>query len=88
MQRNQTRKSDSSSNIIQGTVYEYESQGLVRNISELGDPKLNAIETWDLKLTEAEHARAELVLKPIVPRPFLAISFETKNQANEWEEGT
>jgi ADP-heptose:LPS heptosyltransferase len=69
---------------VNGTIYESESSRLVRNISELGDAKLHAQESWDLMLTAAEHARAIDVLEPMKNRPFFAVSFGTKNQSNEW----
>jgi heptosyltransferase-3 len=71
---------------IDGTIYEPESNRLTRNISELGDANLHAPESWDLMLTPAEHARAIDVLQPMKDRPFVAVSFGTKNQANEWGE--
>jgi len=85
MQNSRTLAGPPKLNIIQGPIYEHESERLTRNIQELGDAKLDDAESWDLKLTTAEHGRAKTVLEPIGDRPFVAISFGTKNQANEWE---
>ena len=68
-----------------GRVYEHESARLVRNLAELGDARLDDPASWDLRLTPAEQARAAEVLAPLADTPFLAVSFGTKNQSNDWE---
>ncbi len=67
-------------------IYEHEASRLARNIAELGDPRLEAQESWSLELTAAEQAKAREVLAPVGGRPFFAVSFGTKNHSNEWEE--
>lgn len=63
---------------------EYECARLVRNIAELGDGRLDSRESWDLRFTAAEKARAAEALAPAGERPVLAMSLGTKLAVNHW----
>ena len=63
---------------------EYEARRLARNLAELGDARVDDPASWDLRLTDAERAKAAEVLAPAGGRPVLALSIGTKVQANEW----
>jgi ADP-heptose:LPS heptosyltransferase len=85
-------REDSSPVIYDGTSppsdevdLEFECSRLVRNLSELGDGRLDDPASWDLRLTSAEHARAAEVLEPAASRPIIAVSIGTKMQAKDWE---
>ncbi len=67
-------------------VEEYEAERLARNLAELGDARLGDAASWDLRLTEAERARADEVLRVAGGRPVMAMSLGTKAQANDWGE--
>lgn len=67
-----------------GERYEHECSRLVRNLAALGPGNLDDPQSWDLKLSEAEQARADEVLAPVKGKPLIAVSFGTKNQANDW----
>jgi ADP-heptose:LPS heptosyltransferase len=68
----------------QHNALEPECERLVRNIAELGDAGIDRREAWDLRLTDAEKARAAEVLQPAGGRPILAVSVGTKVQAKDW----
>jgi heptosyltransferase III len=63
---------------------EYEAERLARNLAKLGDARLDDPASWDLRLSEAERAKAGEALAPAAGRPLIAISIGTKLQANEW----
>src|SRR3977135_3680135 len=63
---------------------EPEGERLTRNLAELGNAHLEAPESWDLHLTQAEHARAKQVLSPTASHPILAVSVGTKVQSKDW----
>jgi ADP-heptose:LPS heptosyltransferase len=63
---------------------EPEAARLARNLAELGDAQLDAPASWDLHLTNAEHARAKEVLSPAAGHPILAVSVGTKVQSKDW----
>ena len=65
-------------------VLEPEGARLVRNIAELGDAYIDAPESWDLHLTEAEQVRADEVLRPVMGLPLVAVSVGTKVQSKDW----
>ena len=67
----------------EGTL-EPESERLVRNLAELGDAQIDTREAWELRLTEAEHARAAAALAAAGGRPVLAVSVGTKVQSKDW----
>jgi heptosyltransferase III len=73
-------------NLLQGLdgALEPESERLARNLAELGDAQVDTREAWDLRLTEAEHARAAHALAPAEGRPVLAVSVGTKVQSKDW----
>lgn len=63
---------------------EPEASRLARNIRELGEAHLEDAASWDLHLTDAEHARAAEVLSAIGGAPLIAVSVGTKVQAKDW----
>jgi heptosyltransferase-3 len=63
---------------------EPEGARLVRNLVELGGADLEAAASWDLNLTDREHARAKEVLSPTNGHPLLAVSVGTKVQSKDW----
>jgi heptosyltransferase III len=68
---------------LDGTL-EPEGARLVRNIAELGDARIDAPESWDLRLTEGEKACADEALRPVVGLPLVAVSVGTKVQSKDW----
>ena len=64
--------------------YESEASRLARCLSELGDARLNDRASWDLHLSEAEHARAAIALSPIAGTPFLTLGIASKQQVTDW----
>lgn len=66
-----------------GTL-EPEASRLARNVSELGDARIEDPANWDLRLTTAERARADEVLQLIGERRLIAVSIGTKVQSNDW----
>ena len=63
---------------------EPEARRLVRNLSELGDARVDDPASWDLRLTEAERAKADEALAPAGGRPLIALCIGTKVPANDW----
>lgn len=63
---------------------EPEANRLARNLSELGDARLDDEESWDLRLTETEIAKAKSLLEPLSDRPIIAVSLGTKAPSNDW----
>ena len=64
--------------------FEPEAARLVRNISSLGDGRLEDPASWDLRLTSEECARADHALGPVLARPLIAVSVGTKVQSKDW----
>jgi ADP-heptose:LPS heptosyltransferase len=73
-------------NLLRGTDGELEPEcaRLVRNLRELGTADLDAAESWDLRLTEAERGGARRALAAAGGRPILAVSVGTKVQSKDW----
>jgi heptosyltransferase III len=63
---------------------EPEGARLVRNLAELGDSRIDAPESWDLHLTEAECASAAEALTAVAGLPLVAVSVGTKVQSKDW----
>ncbi|HEY0264902.1 MAG TPA: glycosyltransferase family 9 protein [Granulicella sp.] len=63
---------------------EPEASRLVRNIAELGDPRLADAASWDLGLTVEEKARAAEALAGLAGGPLIAASVGTKVQSKDW----
>jgi len=63
---------------------EPEASRLARNLAALGNADLEAPASWDLHLTDAEHARATDVLSPAAGHPLIAVSVGTKVQSKDW----
>lgn len=63
---------------------EYECERLVRNLQELGSIEVFANESWDMRFTEEERARAQQVLRPAEGRTVIAVSLGTKVLQNNW----
>ena len=67
------------------TELEPEAARLARNISELGDARLDDPASWDLHLTPQEHANAVAAIGPVaLQREILAVSVGTKWQSKDW----
>ncbi|WP_348266290.1 glycosyltransferase family 9 protein [Edaphobacter paludis] len=67
-----------------GETLEAEGARLARNLSELGDARLDDPQSWDLRLTVEEQARADEVLRPAAGLPVIAVSVGTKVQSKDW----
>jgi ADP-heptose:LPS heptosyltransferase len=65
-------------------TFEPEAARLLRNISSLGDGRLEDPSSWDLRLTSQECARADDALEPIATKPIIAVSVGTKVQSKDW----
>ncbi len=63
---------------------EPEAQRLVRCIRELGELRMEDPQSWDIRLTEDEHAAAASRLMPLDGRPVIMVSIGTKVQAKDW----
>jgi heptosyltransferase III len=63
---------------------EPEAARLARMIQELGNARLDAPESWDLHLTQEEHAKAAEVLAVAGEFPLVAVSVGTKVQSKDW----
>jgi heptosyltransferase III len=63
---------------------EPEGARLARNLTELGVADLDAPASWDLLLTDKEHARAKEVLAAASGRLVIAVSVGTKVQSKDW----
>lgn len=68
-------------------MHEGEAARLLRAVRPLGTAMLDDAASWDLALTQAEHARAEAVLAPVAGLgPIVAFSIGTKSQVNDYED--
>ena len=76
MQRNRWEESEQA--------LEPEGARLARNLAELGDAQLDVPASWDLRLTDSEHARAREVLSPTAGHRVIAVSIGTKVQSKDW----
>jgi heptosyltransferase-3 len=63
---------------------EPEASRLVRNLADLGAAGLDDPANWDLRLSEAEVARAREAVGPANGMPLIAVSVGTKVQAKDW----
>jgi heptosyltransferase-3 len=63
---------------------EPEGARIARNLAEIGDAHLESPASWDLHLTDAEHARAKEVLSATAERSLIAVSVGTKVQSKDW----
>jgi len=63
---------------------EPEASRLVRNLAELGDGRLDDPANWELRMSEAEIAKAREVLGVTEGMPVIAVSVGTKVQAKDW----
>jgi heptosyltransferase-3 len=63
---------------------EPEGARLARNIAALGDAALDAPQSWDLRLTDAEQAKAAEALAGAGQQPVIAVSVGTKVQSKDW----
>lgn len=66
------------------TLYESETQRLLRRVGELGSISLDDAASWDLRLTASERQAGETHLPPH-GAPTVACCFGTKMQAKDWE---
>lgn len=64
--------------------FEGEAARLAKNISALGDARLDDPASWDLHITAEEQDRADQSLAPLGGHPLIAVSIGTKLQANDW----
>lgn len=67
-----------------GEILEPEGARLARNLVELGDARLEDSESWDLRLTVEEQARADEALGSAGELPIIAVSVGTKVQSKDW----
>ena len=64
---------------------EPEAARLARNLSELGDARLEDAESWGLELTAAEIQAADTAIgNEVVGQPSIAVSVGTKVQVKDW----
>lgn len=70
--------------IEEDQALEAEASRLARNIAELGDASVDDPKSWDLRLTEAERARAREALATTGKMPVIAVSVGTKVQSKDW----
>lgn len=63
---------------------EPEAIRLLRNLSELGDGRVNSPASWDLRLTQAEITKARELLAPSEGMALIAVSVGTKVQSKDW----
>lgn len=69
----------------QTQLFEHRAEYLSRSLAELGDAKLALRSSWDLNISEAEHARAAAALDALSQCPgLIAMSIGTKADANDW----
>jgi heptosyltransferase III len=66
---------------------EPEAARIARNLAEVGAAHLESPASWDLHLTDAEHARAKDVLSTTASHPLIAVSVGTKVQSKDWGRG-
>ena len=73
------------SNLVEADgMLEPEAARLVRNLSELGDGRLDDPASWDLRLSATELAKAREVLGAAAGMPVIAVSVGTKVQSKDW----
>ena len=71
-------------NLPQANGLEPECERLARNLSELGDARVEDRASWSLSLTCFERARAAEAMTAAGGRPVLAVSVGTKVQSKDW----
>ena len=64
--------------------YEAEACRLARCIAQIGDAHPNDPSSWDLHLSDEEHARAINDLRPLNGAPFLAVGVGSKQEVKDW----
>jgi len=72
--------------LAEKNIWEHESARLLRTIRSLGETDIEDPANWDLRLADAEQAKARQLLAPISGRPFIACGPGTKMQAKDWGE--
>jgi len=65
-------------------LYEPEAARLARQLRELGDARVNDLESWNLRLTAAEHQTAATALGELANKPLIVCGPGTKMQAKDW----
>jgi len=65
-------------------LWEREASRLLRCLRPLGTTDVNDLRNWDLRLTEAETAKAKDLLAPFAGRPIIACGPGTKQQSKDW----
>ncbi len=65
-------------------LFEAEASRMARAVRELGDAEPGNLANWDLRLTEAERARADEVLDGLADKPLIVCGPGTKMQAKDW----
>ena len=65
-------------------LWEREAARLLRCIRPLGEADVGDLRNWDLRLTDAETAKASELLAPLGSRPIVACGPGTKMQAKDW----
>ncbi len=65
-------------------LWESEAARLLRSMASLGDADIQDPRSFDLRLTDAETAKATQLLAPFEGRPVLACGPGTKMQAKDW----
>ena len=68
-------------------TFEHEAERIARSIGELGDPRLDDPESWDLRLAPIERARADAAVRDSIgDRDFLVFATGTAMDVNDWGE--
>jgi ADP-heptose:LPS heptosyltransferase len=65
-------------------LYELESSRLARQVRALGDAKVADPESWNLRLSAAEHQTAADALSELAHKPLIVCGPGTKMQAKDW----
>ncbi len=73
--------------IPQKRTFEHEAERIARSIGELGDPRLEEPESWNLGLTPIERGRADAVVRESIgDRDFLVFATGTAMEVKDWGE--
>ncbi len=68
-------------------TFEHEAERIARSIEELGDPRLDDPQSWDLRLAPIERARAAAAVRDSIgDRDFLVFATGTAMDVNDWGE--
>ena len=65
-------------------VMEREAERLARCCAELGPIDLQARESWDLRLSDAERAVGHTIAAPLLSGPYVAVNMGGKVAKNDW----